>query len=63
MRREIRRTQIEPFFSKLSPTEVVLEACVGSHHWGSALQRMGHRVRLITPQYVKPFVKRNKQRC
>jgi transposase len=60
LRREIRRTQVEPFFAKLAPTEVVLEACAGSHHWGRVLRGMGHRVRLIPPQYVKPFVKRSK---
>jgi transposase len=60
LRRDIRRAQVEPFFAKLAPTEVVLEACAGSHHWGRVLGAMGHRVRLIPPQYVKPFVKRNK---
>lgn len=60
LRREVRRSQVEAFFAKLAPTEVVLEACAGSHHWGRRLSSMGHRVRLIPPQYVKPFVKRSK---
>lgn len=60
LRREIRRAQVEPFFAKLPPTELALEACAGSHHWGRVLGGMGHRVRLIPPQYVKPFVKRSK---
>lgn len=60
LRREFRRAQVEPFFAKIAPTEVVLEACAGSHHWGRVLSRMGHRVKLIPPQYVKPFVKRGK---
>jgi transposase len=60
LRREIRRAQVEPFFAKLVPTEVVLEACAGSHHWGRVLGEMGHRVKLIPPQYVKPFAKRSK---
>jgi transposase len=60
LRRELRRQQVEPFFAKLPPTEVVLEACGGSHHWGRRLSGLGHRVRLIPPQYVKPFVKRGK---
>jgi transposase len=60
LRRELKRTQLEPFFGKLAPTEVVLEACGGSHHWGRMLRRLGHQVRLIPPQYVKPFVKRAK---
>ncbi|HEY0121785.1 MAG TPA: IS110 family transposase [Rhizobium sp.] len=59
-RRELRRGHVEQFFAKLVPTEVVLEACGGSHHWGRVLSGMGHRVRLIPPQYVKPFVKRSK---
>ena len=60
LRRDLRRAQVEPFFAKLAPTDVVLEACGGSHHWARVLQAMGHRVRLIPPQYVKPFVKRSK---
>lgn len=60
LRREIRRAQVEPFFAKMAATEVVLEACAGSHHWARLLNSMGHRVKLIPPQYVKPFVKRNK---
>jgi len=60
LRRELRRHQLEAFFAKQPATEVVLEACGGSHHWGRVLAAMGHRVRLIPPQYVKPFVKRSK---
>lgn len=60
LRRELRRAQVEAFFAKQDATEVVLEACGGSHHWGRLLGRLGHRVRLIPPQYVKPFVKRAK---
>ena len=60
LRRELRRAQVEAFFAKQDATEVVLEACGGSHHWGRLFGRLGHRVRLIPPQYVKPFVKRAK---
>ena len=60
LRRDLRRSQVEAFFAKLEPTEVALEACAGAHHWGRRLGAMGHRVKLIPPQYVKPFVKRNK---
>lgn len=60
LRRELKRSQMESFFAKQEATEVVLEACGGSHHWGRLLIRLGHRVRLIPPQYVKPFVKRAK---
>jgi transposase len=60
LRLELRRPQFEGFFEKLPPTDVVLEACGGSHHWGRMLAALGHRARLIAPQYVKPFVKRGK---
>ncbi len=60
LRRELRRGQVEAFFAKVLPTEVALEACAGAHHWGRVFGAMGHRVKLIPPQYVKPFVKRNK---
>lgn len=60
LRRDLSRSQFQTFFSKLSPTVVVMEACGGSHHWGRVLSGMGHVVRLIPPQYVKPFVKRAK---
>ncbi len=60
LRRELRRGAFEAFFAKLAPTEVVMEACGGAHHWGRRLAEMGHQVRLIAPQYVKPFVKRGK---
>ena len=60
LRRELKRVQVEAFFAKQEATEVVLEACGGSHHWGRLLIRLGHQVRLIPPQYVKLFVKRTK---
>jgi transposase len=60
LQRELKRNQVETFFGKQEATEVVLEACGGSHHWARVLGRLGHRVRLIPPQYVKPFVKRAK---
>lgn len=50
LRRELRRNQVEPFFRKLPPSEVVLEACGGSHHWGRTLAALGHAVRLLPPQ-------------
>src|SRR5580692_12117411 len=48
------------FFEKLSPTVIAIEACGGSHHWARLLQSFGHSVKLIAPQLVKPYVKRNK---
>jgi transposase len=60
LRRDLKRADFEAFFATQAPCEVVLEACGGSHHWGRRLTALGHRVRLIPPQYVKPFVKRSK---
>ncbi len=56
VRKPVRRAQLLPFFRELPPCEVGMEACSGAHHWGRQLQAMGHRVRLLPPQYVKPFV-------
>jgi transposase len=60
LRQNLSRARFEAFLGKMSPTEVVLETCGSSHHWGRFLQGLGHTVRLIPPQYVKPFVKRGK---
>jgi transposase len=60
LRRELRRNQMESFFAKQEATEVVMEACGSAHHWGRLLSRLGHQVRLIPAQYVRPFVKRSK---
>jgi transposase len=54
------RSRFEAFFRKLAPTEVAMEACGGAYHWARMLTGWGHRVRLIPPQYVKPFVRRGK---
>jgi transposase len=48
------------FFARLPRALVGIEACPGGHHWARELQRLGHDVRLIPPQYVRPFVKTNK---
>ncbi len=60
LRRNLQRRELLPFFATQPSLEVALEACGGSHHLGRALAALGHRVRLIQPQYVKPFVKRGK---
>ena len=60
MRKKFRRGQMLGFFSELSPCLVGMEACASAHYWARELQALGHEVRLIPPQYVKPFVKTNK---
>lgn len=58
--RQLRRGQVVNFFSGLAPCLIGIEACPGSHHWARTLEKLGHRVRLMPPQYVKPYVKRQK---
>jgi transposase len=60
LRINLRRAQLIPYFSKLARTEIAMEACAASHHWARMLAALGHTVRLIPPQYVKPYVKRGK---
>lgn len=60
LRKQLKRAQMLPFFAKLSPSRIGLEACGSAHYWARKLQALGHTVQLIAPQYVKPFVKRNK---
>jgi transposase len=60
VRKKLRRGQVLGFFAKLPACLVGMEACSSAHHWARELQKLGHEVRLILPQYVKPFVKTNK---
>ena len=60
IRRQLKRRFVLSFFEKLPPCLVGIEACASSHHWSRELQALGHRVRLMPPAYVKPYVKRQK---
>ena len=60
VRQQLRRRQVLPFFRKLSPCLVGIEACATSHHWAREIEKLGHEVRLMPVRYVKPYVKRNK---
>lgn len=60
LRGKLRRKEMIAFFEKLPPTVIGIEACSGSHHWARQLRSFGHEVKLIHPQYVKPYVKRGK---
>lgn len=60
LKKKLHRRELVPFFSRLEPTVVAIEACGGSHYWARTLGELGHEVRLMAPQHVKPYVKRGK---
>ena len=60
LKKQLRRQQMAEFFVNLPPCLIGMEACGGAHHWARKLQSMGHTVRLMAPQFVKPYVKTNK---
>lgn len=60
VRRQLRRQQMLDFFRKLPPCLVGMEACSSAHYWARELGKLGHTVKLIAPQFVKPYVKSNK---
>lgn len=60
LRKQLKRDQVAPFFANLPPCLIGIEACASAHHWARKLQALGHTVRLMAPQFVKPYVKSNK---
>ena len=60
LRKQFGRKAMVEFFAKLPPTVIGMEACGASHYWGRELGKLGHTVKLIAAQHVKPYVKRNK---
>jgi transposase len=60
LRKQLRRDQVAAFFANLPLCLVGMEACGSAHHWARKLQAMGHTVKLMAPQFVKPYVKSNK---
>ncbi len=59
-RRQLKRRQVAEFFANRKPCVVAMEACGSSHYWGRKFAALGHEVRLIAGQFVRPFVKNNK---
>jgi transposase len=60
LRKKLKRSEVVAFFAKLPPTVVGIEACGAAHYWARVLTELGHQVKIMAPQLVKPYVKRNK---
>ncbi|MEM7445711.1 MAG: IS110 family transposase [Pseudomonadota bacterium] len=60
LRRRLRRDGVAEFVGKMEPCLVAMEACCGAHHLGRGLGASGHTIRLMPPEYVRPYVKANK---
>ena len=60
LRKRLKRSQVLGFFANLPRCLVGLEACGGAHYWARTIGRFGHMVRLMSPQFVKPYVKSGK---
>ena len=60
LRKSLKRHQVLAFFGNLPPCLVGMEACGSAHHWARQLTALGHTVKLMAPQFVKPYVKTNK---
>jgi transposase len=60
VRRRLRRENVVKFTASLAPCLVAMEACCGAHHLGRILRAQGHQVRLMSPEYVRPYVKAHK---
>jgi transposase len=60
VRKTLRRAELMKFFTKLVPCLIGMEACGSAHFWARQLAKLGHTVKLMAPQFVKPYVKTNK---
>jgi len=60
LKKQLRRHRVVSFFANLPVCLVGMEACGSAHHWARQLEKSGHRVKLMAPQFVKPYVKTNK---
>jgi len=59
-KRQLKRSQVRDYFEKLPACRIGMEACASAHYWAREFGRMGHEVKLIAPQFVKPYVKSQK---
>lgn len=60
LRKQLKRKEVLAFFVNLPACLIGLEACAGAHYWARELMKQGHTAKLISPQFVKPYVKGNK---
>jgi len=60
LRKQLHRSEMAKFFTNLEPCLIGMEACGSSHYWARKLGELGHTIRLMSPQFVKPYVKTNK---
>jgi transposase len=60
LRKVLKRRQVLEFFANRAPSLIGMEACAGAHYWAREFGKLGHEVKLISPQFVKPYVKGNK---
>ena len=56
LRKKLSRARLSAFMANLPPCTVAMEACSSAHHWARLFRTCGHEVRLIAPQFIKPFV-------
>lgn len=61
LKRKLHRSELVAFFEQQPPCRVFLEACGAGHHWGRLLSSLGHEVKLIAPEAVRPFVQKGKK--
>lgn len=60
LQKRLSRNKLAEFICNISPCLIGMEACGGAHYWARKFERFGHKVKLMSPQYVKPYVKTNK---
>src|SRR5699024_10440670 len=60
IKKQLRRKQMAEFFANLPACLIGMEACASAHYWARKLTSLGHTVKLMAPQFVKPYVKTNK---
>ena len=60
LRKQLKRSEVLSFFANVTPCLIGMEACCSAHYWARQLQKLGHTVKLMAPQFVKPYVKTNK---